>query len=142
MLENMFNTVAGKRIALFGFAFKADTSDTRESPALAIARGLLEERAHVVISDPQALENAKADFREGKEGLSFEANPYRAADGAHAIALLTDWQLYRDLDYDRILRAMEQPAFVFDGRNMLDHKKLFALGFNVFAIGKVPLKHF
>jgi UDPglucose 6-dehydrogenase len=142
MLENMFNTVAGKKIALFGFAFKANTGDTRESPALAIARGLLEEHAQVVVTDPQALENAKEDLKDSREGISFEADPYRAADGAHAVALLTDWQLYRDLDYARMLRSMEHPAFLFDGRNALDHKKLFALGFNVFAIGKAPLTHF
>ena len=58
------------------------------------------------------------------------------------MALLTAWQLYRDLDYARMLRSMEHPAFLFDGRNALDHKKLFALGFNVFALGKVPLTHF
>jgi UDPglucose 6-dehydrogenase len=142
MLENMFNTVAGKRIALFGFAFKADTGDTRESPAMVIARGLLEERAQVVITDPKALDNARQDLHGVKEGLSFEADPYCAAEGAHAVALLTDWKLYQDLDYQRILRSMERPAFVFDGRNLLDHKKLFELGFNVFAIGKAPLKHF
>jgi UDPglucose 6-dehydrogenase len=142
MLENMFNTVAGKRIALFGFAFKADTGDTRESPALVIARGLLEERAQVVITDPKALNNARQDLHDVKEGLSFEADPYCAAEGAHAVALLTDWKLYQDLDYQRILRSMERPAFLFDGRNLLDHKKLFELGFNVFAIGKAPLKHF
>ena len=142
MLENMFNTVAGKRIALFGFAFKADTGDTRESPALVIARGLLEERAQVVITDPKALDNARQDLHDVKEGLSFEADPYSAAEGAHAVALLTDWKLYQDLDYQRILRSMERPAFVFDGRNLLNHKKLFELGFNVLAIGKAPLKHF
>ena len=142
MLENMFNTVAGKRIALFGIAFKADTGDTRESPALVIARGLLEERAQVVITDPKALDNARLDLRNVKEGVSFEADPYCAAEGAHAVALLTDWKLYQDLDYQRILRSMERPAFLFDGRNLLDHKKLFELGFNVFAIGKAPLTHF
>ena len=142
MLENMFNTVAGKRIALLGFAFKADTGDTRESPALVIARGLLEERAQVVITDPKALDNARQDLHEVKEDLSFEADPYCAAEGAHAVVLLTDWKLYQDLDYQRILRSMEHPAFLFDGRNLLDHKKLFELGFNVFAIGKAPLKHF
>jgi UDPglucose 6-dehydrogenase len=141
MLENMFNTVAGKRIALFGFAFKAGTGDTRESPALVIARGLLEEHAQVVITDPKALDNARQDLQDVKEGLSFEADPYRAAEGAHAVALLTDWKLYQDLDYQRILRSMERPAFLFDGRNLLDHHKLFELGFNVFAIGKAPLKH-
>jgi UDPglucose 6-dehydrogenase len=142
VLEAMFNTVAGKRIALFGFAFKADTGDTRESPALVIARGLLDERAEVVITDPEALDNARQDLHDVKDGLSFEADPYRAADGAHAVALLTDWKLYQDLDYQRILGTMERPAFLFDGRNLLDHKKLFEAGFNVFAIGKPPLKHF
>jgi UDPglucose 6-dehydrogenase len=142
MLENMFNTVAGKRIALLGIAFKADTGDTRESPALVIARGLLEERAQVVITDPKALDNARQDLHDVKEGLRFEVDPYCAAEGAHAVALLTDWKLYQDLDYERILQSMERPAFLFDGRNLLDHKKLFELGFNVFAIGKAPLKHF
>jgi UDPglucose 6-dehydrogenase len=142
MLENMFNTVAGKRIALFGVAFKADTGDTRESPALVITRGLLEERAQVVITDPEALDNARQDLHDVKEGLSFEADPYSAAEGAHAVALLTDWRVYQHLDYQRVLQSMERPAFLFDGRNLLDHKKLFDLGFNVFAIGKAPLKHF
>ena len=142
MLGNMFNTVAGKRIALFGFAFKANTGDTRESPAIYVARGLLEEQARVVISDPKALENAKVDLADVKDGLTFEIDPYAASRGAHAIAVLTEWDLYKDLDYKKILDAMVKPAFIFDGRNVLDHKGLFDMGFNVFAIGKAPLKHF
>lgn len=142
MLSNLFNTAAGKRIALFGFAFKANTGDTRESPAIEVARGLLEERAVLVITDPKALENARAVL-EGVDGnVSFEEDPYQAAEGAHAIALLTEWDLYRSLDYERIFRTMVQPAFIFDGRNILDHEKLHEIGFNVFAIGKAPLKHF
>lgn len=142
MLANMFNTVAGKRIAVFGFAFKADTGDTRESPAEHVTRGLLAEHAHVVITDPKALANAKLDLK-GVEGhIEFEADPYRAAAGAHAIAVATEWALYRTLDYRRIFDSMEKPAFVFDGRNILDHHALFELGFNVFPIGKMPLKHF
>jgi UDPglucose 6-dehydrogenase len=142
MLGNMFNTVAGKRITLFGFAFKANTGDTRESPAIYVARGLIEEKAEIVISDPKALENAKIDLEDVRDGLTFEMDPYEAADGAHAIAVLTEWSLYRDLDYARIFKTMVQPAFIFDGRNILDHRKLFEIGFNVFAIGKAPLKHF
>jgi UDPglucose 6-dehydrogenase len=142
MLTNMFNTVAGKRIALLGFAFKANTGDTRESPAINVARGLIEERAEVVISDPKALGNAREEL-EGIEGdVKFEPDPYEAAGGAHAIAVLTEWAEYRDLDYERIFRSMVQPAFIFDGRNILDHQKLHQMGFNVFAIGKTPLKHF
>jgi UDPglucose 6-dehydrogenase len=142
MLGNMFNTVAGKRIALLGFAFKADTGDTRESPAIYVAQGLLEEHAEVVVSDPKALQNAKVDLQAFEGRVTFEPDPYKAAEGAHAIAIITEWDLYRDLDYERIFKSMVQPAFVFDGRNILDHKKLFDMGFNVIAIGKAPLKHF
>ncbi len=142
MLSSMFNTVAGKRIALLGFAFKADTGDTRESPAITVTRGLLEERAEVVVSDPKALDNARNDLKDVADRLIFEADPYKAAEGAHALAVLTEWKQYRDLDYARILASMRQPAFLFDGRNILDHAKLHAMGFNVFSIGKAPLKHF
>jgi UDPglucose 6-dehydrogenase len=141
MLGNMFNTVAGKRIALFGFAFKANTGDTRESPALAVAKDLLTERARVVITDPKALTNARANLSEFESAFEFEEDPYRAADGAHAIAVLTEWDVYRALDYRRIFEAMVKPAFLFDGRNILDHSALHAIGFNVFPIGKRPLKH-
>jgi len=142
ILASMFNTVAGKKIAVFGFAFKANTGDTRESPAIYITRGLLEERALVTVTDPKALENAKKDLKDVKEGLSFEEDPYKAAEGSHAIAILTEWDLYKDLDYERIFQSMVRPAFIFDGRNILDHRRLFDIGFNVFAIGKSPLKHF
>jgi UDPglucose 6-dehydrogenase len=141
MLENMFNTVAGKRIALFGVAFKADTGDTRESPALSVARGLLAEHAHVVITDPKALVSARRDLAGSDGHAEFVDDPYEAAAGAHAIAVLTEWVLYRTLDYRRILHTMVQPAFVFDGRNILDHQALYAMGLNVWPIGKKPLKH-
>ena len=142
MLSNMFNTVAGKRIALFGFAFKANTGDTRESPAIYVAQGLLDEHAEVVITDPKALSNAKNDMKAFKKGVSFEPDPYKAARGAHAVAVLTEWDLYKELDYKRIFKSMVQPAFIFDGRNILDHRKLYEIGFSVFALGKAPLKHF
>jgi UDPglucose 6-dehydrogenase len=142
MLANMFNTVAGKRIALFGFAFKADTGDTRESPAIAVARQLLEEHAHVVVTDPKALDNARVELSDVESRIEFEPDPYRAAEGAHALAVMTEWKEYRTLDYARIFASMEKPAFVFDGRNILDRPALFDLGFNVFALGKKPLKHF
>ena len=141
MLATMFNTVAGKRIALFGFAFKAETGDTRESPALEVTRQLAAERAHLVITDPKALDNARIDTAGLEGSIAFEPDPYAAARGAHAIAVLTEWNLYRDLDWARLLASMERPAFVFDGRNILDHQRLFDLGFNVFAIGKRPLRH-
>src|SRR5215207_5102755 len=139
MVASMFNTVAGKRIALFGAAFKANTSDTRESPALEVCRALLEEHAKIVITDPYAMENASQDLGELAAGVVFEPDPYAAAKSAHAIAILTEWKQYAELDYERIYHSMAKPAFLFDGRNLLNHKKLFELGFNVYSIGKPPL---
>jgi UDPglucose 6-dehydrogenase len=139
MVASMFNTVAGKRIALFGAAFKANTSDTRESPALEVCRALLEEHAKIVITDPYAMENASQDLGELAARVVFEPDPYTAAKSAHAIAILTEWKQYAELDYERIYHSMAKPAFLFDGRNLLNHKKLFELGFNVYSIGKPPL---
>ena len=141
ILKNMFNTVAGKKITILGFAFKADTGDTRESPAFYVTRGLIEERALITISDPKALDNAKKDLEDIEGDVKYEPDPYLAIEGSHAIAVLTEWSLYRDLDYKRIYESMEKPAFIFDGRNILDHKYLYDIGFNVFAIGKSPLTH-
>jgi UDPglucose 6-dehydrogenase len=142
MINVMFNTVAGKRITLFGFAFKKDTGDTRESPAITVAGQLCEEKARVVVTDPQALENARHDLAGMNGNIEFEADPYKAAAGSHAIAIMTEWDLYKDLDYVRIYKSMEKPAFIFDGRNILDHRKLYETGFSVFPIGRPALKHF
>ncbi|NLG95765.1 MAG: UDP-glucose 6-dehydrogenase [Chloroflexi bacterium] len=142
MVSAMFNTVAGKRIALFGAAFKANTGDTRESPALAVCRELLDERAQIVITDPYAIENARADLGAQASKVEFELDPYKAAEGAHAIAVLTEWDEYRDLDYERIYKSMVKPAFIFDGRNILDHQQLYEMGFNVYSIGRPALTHF
>jgi UDPglucose 6-dehydrogenase len=139
MVASMFNTVAGKRIALFGAAFKAHTSDTRESPALAVCRTLLEEKADIVMTDPYALDNACQDLQDLGNQITYEPDPYAAARNAHAIAILTEWPQYTQLDYERIYQSMVKPAFVFDGRNLLDHKKLYELGFNVYPIGKPAL---
>ena len=139
MVASMFNTVAGKRIALFGAAFKAHTSDTRESPALVVCRALLEERADIVMTDPYALDNACEDLKDLEGRITYEPDPYAASQGAHAIAILTEWPQYAELDYERIYQSMSKPAFVFDGRNLLDHIKLYELGFNVYPIGKPAL---
>jgi UDPglucose 6-dehydrogenase len=141
MLTGMFNTVAGKRIAAFGFAFKPDTGDTRESPAIRVVRGLVEERAAVVVTDPRALDGARRELADLGERVVFEPDPFKAAEGAHAIALLTEWDDYRALDYRRIHGSMQKPAFIFDGRNCLDHGMLFDLGFEVHAVGKPSLSH-
>ncbi|NLT68865.1 MAG: nucleotide sugar dehydrogenase [Acidobacteria bacterium] len=141
MIREMFNTIVGKRIALFGFAFKANTSDTRESPAIYIAKKLSREQARVVISDPKALDNARIDLAE-LEGITYQEDPYQAAVGAHAVAIMTEWDLYRTLEWEKIFDVMEKPAFLFDGRNIVDHERLFKIGFNVYPLGRPPLKHF
>lgn len=141
MLQSMFNTIAGKRIAILGFAFKADTGDTRESPAIKVCRELAAEHAKVVVSDPKAIENAKLELPDLLDQVEFEEDPYAAAEGAHAVALLTDWNQYKELDYQRIYDSMAKPAFVFDGRNMLDHQSLFEIGFEVYSIGKGRKSH-
>jgi UDPglucose 6-dehydrogenase len=140
-VDSMFNTVVGQRIALFGFAFKADPGDTRESPAIYVARQLLDEQAEVVITDPQALASARKDLAGAPGKVSFVGDPYAAAAGAHALAVLTEWEVYRQLDYRRIYAAMAKPAFLFDGRNILDHAALHRLGFSVYPIGKPALVH-
>jgi len=142
MLTAMFNTLAGKRICLLGFAFKANTGDTRESPAIFIARRLLEEQAEVIVSDPKALNNARSDLAGVTGALHYIEDPYEAAAGCHALAVMTEWDLYRNLDYERIYRGMAKPAFIFDGRNIIDHRACFRIGFNVYPIGKPPLTHF
>ncbi len=142
ILRSMFNTLAGKKVCILGFAFKANTGDTRESPAIYITRKLLAEHAEVIISDPQALKNAAADLASAKGSVKYVEDPYCAASGCHALAILTDWDLYRKLDFRKIYKSMVKPAFLFDGRNVIDHKKCFALGFNVYPIGKQALSHF
>ena len=142
MLKSMFNTVTGKKIALFGFAFKANTGDTRESPAIYVTKKLLNEMANVAISDPKALENAKNELKEFKENVEYCSDPYVAAKNAHAIAVLTEWECYKTLDYKKIFASMEKPAFIFDGRNTLPHKELFEMGFNVIPLGMPELNHF
>jgi len=142
MLNAMFNTLSGKKICLFGFAFKANTGDTRESPAIFVTRRLLEENAEVVISDPKALSNARADLK-GLDGkISYVEDPYQAASCCDAIAVMTEWQVYQNLDFKKIYQSMAKPSFIFDGRNILDHKKLFEIGFNVFPVGKPAMTHF
>lgn len=146
MIKKMFNTIAGKRIAILGFAFKKNTGDTRETPAAGVAKYLLAERAKVAIYDPQ-VEHGQIvqDFDTYDvlpKGVKFEdlatveTDPYEAAKGAHAIAIMTEWDEFTTLDYKRMYDTMSKPAFIFDGRNVVDHKALTKIGFEVYAIGK------
>ena len=142
MLTAMFNTLVNKKICLLGFAFKANTGDTRESPAIYIAKRLIEEKAELVITDPKALKNAKIDLQDIDSNVKYVEDPYEATAESCAIAIMTEWDIYKDLDYEKIYRSMIKPAFFFDGRNIVDHQRLFEIGFNVFPIGKPALTHF
>jgi UDPglucose 6-dehydrogenase len=152
MIEKMFNTISGKKIALFGFAFKKDTGDTRETAAIYVAQHLLAERANISIYDPKVeVEQIKADFIEYKtleEDMKFDqyvtiaSDPYKAAEGAHAIAIMTEWDEFKTLDYSKMFASMAKPAFIFDGRNILDGKALQKIGFEVYAIGKPFEPHY
>ncbi len=136
MLETMFNTLANKKIVLFGFAFKANTGDTRETPAYYVAKMLLEEHAEVYITDPQALKNAKIDLEEFGDRIKYVIDPYEAARGADAIAIMTEWDLYKEIDYKKLYDIMKKPAHLYDGRNILDHSKIKEIGFDTHVIGK------
>ena len=136
LMRSMFNTIANKRIAVFGFAFKADTNDTRESPAHIAVRHLLEENALPVITDPKAIPDAKRDLKDVLDRVEFTEDPYQAAKDSHAILLCTEWKQFAELDWKKVYDLMSKPAFVFDGRNILDTKKLIEIGFEVASIGK------
>lgn len=138
LLKEMFNTLANKKIAVFGFAFKAGTSDTRETPALAVVRLLNEERAHIAVTDPKALGNARNDLADIIATGSIELfdDPYAAAEHADAIIVMTPWPVYATLDWKKIHSSMRQPALVFDTRNCLDASALRKTGFKVLNTGK------
>ncbi|MGC8603571.1 MAG: nucleotide sugar dehydrogenase [Desulfomonilaceae bacterium] len=136
IINNMFNTIVGKKIAIFGFSFKANTGDVRESPSISVCKALLEERAVLAIHDPKALNSANQELEDYLGAFTLESDPYQAALGAHAIVVATDWTEFLALDYQRIYESMEKPAFIFDGRNLLDHTKLYEIGFSVHRIGR------
>jgi len=136
VLRSLFNTIAGKKIAVFGFAFKANTNDTRESPAHLVVRELLDEHAIPVITDYKALPDAKRDLKDVLDKVQFTEDPYEAAKDVHAILLCTEWKQFTELDWQKIYDLMNKPALVFDGRNILDGEALKKIGFEFMSIGK------
>ncbi|BAT76533.1 hypothetical protein LR48_Vigan01g274500 [Vigna angularis] len=142
VVSSMFNTVSGKKIAILGFAFKKDTSDTRKSPAIDVCKGLLGDNACLSIYDPRVTENEieKELCTDGVEWehpmVSVVGDAYEATRDAHGLCILTEWDEFKTIDYQRVYQNMEKPAFVFDGRNILDVHKLREIGFIVYSIGK------
>ena len=139
IVRELFNSVSGKKIAILGFAFKKDTNDTRESPAIGVCRDLLAEQAKLAIYDPKV---PAAEIRRDLGIAADDANvtvckdPYEALEGSHAIAVLTEWDEFKTIDYARVHATMPRPAFIFDGRNILDLAKLREIGFTASGIGK------
>ena len=145
IVQTLFNTVSGKRIAFLGWAFKKETNDTRESAAIYVADNLIDEQADIVVYDPKVkAEQMYADLdylntrdeNKNIEKLTVVNDPYSACKDAHAIAILTEWDEFKDYDWQRIYDGMMKPAFVFDGRNILDKEKLEKIGFVYYCIGK------
>jgi UDPglucose 6-dehydrogenase len=139
IVKDLFNTVSGKHIGILGFAFKKDTNDTRETAAISVCRDLLSEGAKVYVYDPQVgEEQIRFDVSGGQPdpNLIIVKTAQEACQGAHAVAVLTEWDEFKDLDFQKIHDGMLKPAFLFDGRNILPHAKLRQIGFRLFAIGK------
>ena len=140
IVKELFNTVADKKIAVLGFAFKKDTNDTRESAAISVCRDLLAEHAKVCVYDPKvpAGEIKSDTLGKGVENplLTIAKDAYAACAGAHAVAIVTEWDEFKTLDYARIFAGMPKPALLFDGRNILDLVALRKIGFRASGIGK------
>jgi UDPglucose 6-dehydrogenase len=140
IVRALYNSVADKKIAVLGFAFKKDTNDTRESPAIFVCRDLISEQARVTVYDPKVpADEIRRDVL-GTDGenplLTVATSAYQAAQGAHALAVATEWDEFKALDFRKIYRSMSKPAFIFDGRNILDLAKLRKIGFRASGIGK------
>ena len=156
VVSSMFNTVSGKKIAVLGFAFKKDTSDTRKTPAIDVCKGLLGDDAYLSIYDPRVTEDqiqkdlSMNNFQwdhpihlqpmsptsAALEQVDIAKDAYEATRDAHGICILTEWDEFKTIDYQRVYDNMQKPAFVFDGRNILNVDKLREIGFIVYSIGR------
>ncbi|MEH6705825.1 nucleotide sugar dehydrogenase [Galbibacter orientalis] len=145
IISTLYNTVSGKKIVFYGWAFKKDTNDTRESAAIYVADALLEEQAEIVIYDPKVSEEriyADLDYlntrseEENRKLVTVVKDPIEASKDAHAIAVLTEWDEFKAYNWETIFKQMLKPAFVFDGRRILDKEKINSIGFNYYRIGE------
>lgn len=145
IVKTLYNTVSGKKITFLGWAFKKETNDTRESSAIYVADQLINEQAQIHAYDPKVDAKKMQDdlnylntrsAEENKAFLCTETDPYKACENAHAIAILTEWDVFKSYDWVRIYNSMEKPAFIFDGRNLLNQQEMETIGFKYFATGK------
>jgi UDPglucose 6-dehydrogenase len=139
IISTMFNTVSDKKIAVLGFAFKKDTNDTRESAAIYVCKDLIDEQANVSIYDPKVPEaqiRRDLGLAEDATAVTICDDAYEATKDAHAVLILTEWDEFKALDFKKIYDQMNLPAFLFDGRNLLDLDALRAIGFEATGIGR------
>ena len=144
IIKTLYNTVNGKNIVILGWAFKKDTNDTRESAAIYVADHLLDEEANIIVYDPKvSKEQIYKDLdylgtrspEENRRLVKVVNNPYEACQQAHAVAVLTEWDEFKTYDWQNIYDDMFKPAFVFDGRNVLEKSVLNNIGFTTYSIG-------
>jgi len=142
IIECLFNTITAKKIAILGFAFKKNTGDTRESPAILVCKYLLEEGAKLCIYDPKVPKRQiysdlrSAERPDDEKLIEVTDSPYGATEGAHAIVFCTEWDEFTELDFKKMYEQMLKPAFVFDGRNIVNVEELQSIGFHVETIGR------
>lgn len=145
LIKTLYNTVSGKKIGMLGWAFKKDTNDTRESAAIYVADHLLNEQAHVSVYDPKvSAMKVQTDLnylntrteQENEVGVITGRSPYDVLKDTHAVAIMTEWDEFKSYDWGKIYSEMKKPAFIFDGRNILDKTKMENIGFEYYSIGQ------
>ena len=145
LISTLYNTVSGKKIAMLGWAFKKDTNDTRESAAIYVADHLLNEQANIAVYDPKVNgKKVQADLNylntrseeENSDSVKSYDDPYEVSKDAHAVAIMTEWDEFKTYDWKKIYDQMKKPAFIFDGRNILDKEEMTKIGFEYFSIGQ------
>ncbi|OEK06098.1 UDP-glucose 6-dehydrogenase [Flavivirga aquatica] len=144
IVSTLYNTVSGKKITFLGWAFKKDTNDTRESSAIKIADNLLSEQAKISVYDPKVTPSqiysdidylGTRAYEDNKALLTVSKDAYEACNESHAIAILTEWDEFKNYDWNRIYKNMQKPAFIFDGRGILDKNTIESIGFTYYKIG-------
>ena len=145
LISTLYNTVSGKKIAMLGWAFKKDTNDTRESAAIYVADHLLSEEAEISVYDPKVNPNQiyndlnylnTRSENENERLVTVCSAHEEATTGAHAIAIMTEWDEFKEYDWSKIYEGMKKPAFIFDGRNLLDKEEITRIGFEYYTIGQ------
>ena len=144
IVQTLYNTVSGKKITFLGWAFKKDTNDTRESAAIKVADNLLNEQAQIVVYDPKVSEKRIYEdlddlktrpAEENRKLLKVTNDSYEACKDSHGIAILTEWEEFTTYNWEKIYKQMQKPAFIFDGRGLLNRKQLESIGFMYYNIG-------